>query len=245
VLAVAVANACVAGIGWPEVTQTATRDEHELLERLRAGDEQAFAHLVDRCHATTLAVALAHVRSRAIAEEVVGEAWMAVIRGLDDFDGRTSLRTWILRIAVDIAKARGRDAGSAPSVSLASEGEGEPAVDPDRFRGPGDRYPGGWASFPESWPEERLLARETLACVQDAIRALPSRQQDVIILRDVEGCPAEEVCAALDITDGNQRILLHRARGRVRAAVEEYFGAVEKIDYDAIKAELARAEGRT
>jgi RNA polymerase sigma-70 factor, ECF subfamily len=220
-LDVAVANACVAGIGWPEVTQTATRDEHELLERLRAGDEQAFAHLVDRCHATTLAVALAHVRSRAIAEEVVGEAWMAVIHGLDDFDGRTSLRTWILRIAVDIAKARGRDA----SVSLASEGEGEPAVDPGRFRGPDDRYPGGWRVFPASWdrlPDRTLRERDALDVVAAAIAALPPAQRAVIRMRDVDGCSVEEVCDALDLSDGDQRVLLHRARSRVRAALERH-----------------------
>jgi RNA polymerase sigma-70 factor, ECF subfamily len=221
VLAVAVANACVAGIGWPEVTQTATRDEHELLERLRAGDEQAFAHLVDRCHATTLAVAVAHVRSRAVAEEVVGEAWMAVIRGLDDFDGRTSLRTWILRIAVDIAKTRGREA----SVPLASEGEGEPAVDPERFRGADDRYPGGWRVFPASWdrlPDRTLRERDALDVVAAAIAALPPAQRAVIRMRDVDGCSVEEVCDALDLSDGDQRVLLHRARSRVRAALERH-----------------------
>ena len=195
----------------------------ELVTRLRAGNEAAFMALVDRYGALMLRIALSHVPSVAVAEEVVQETWLGVLSGIDGFEGRSSLKTWILRILTNRAKTRGeRERRTVPFSCLAPEDDDGPAVDPDRFQGPGDRYPGGWASFPESWPEERLLARETLACVQDAIRALPSRQQDVIILRDVEGWTSEEVCEALELSEGNQRVLLHRGRSRVRAALERY-----------------------
>jgi RNA polymerase sigma-70 factor (ECF subfamily) len=208
------------------VPQVGVQQELELLDRLRAGDERAFAQLVDRCHATMLAVAQAHVRSRASAEEVVQEAWVGVIRGLDGFEGRSSLKTWILRIVVNTAKTRGvREARSVPFASLAAEGEGEPAVDPDRFRGPADPYAGGWKAFPASWhrlPEETLHQREVLGVIVATISALPPAQRAVIRMRDVEGCSPEEVCAALDVSEGNQRVLLHRARSRVRAALEQH-----------------------
>jgi RNA polymerase sigma-70 factor (ECF subfamily) len=202
------------------------QDEQQLLERLRAGDEQAFAQLVDSCHTTMLAVAQAHVRSRAIAEDVVQEAWMGVIRGLDGFEGRTSLKTWVLRIVVNTAKTRGvREARSVPFASLAAEGEGEPAVEPERFRGPDDRYPGGWKLFPANWhrlPDETLHQRQALDLIVATIAALPAAQRAVIRMRDVEGCSADQVCAALDVSEGNQRVLLHRARSRVRAALEQH-----------------------
>jgi len=199
-------------------------EERELLTRLRAGDERAFGELVDRCHATMLAVAQAHVRSRASAEEVVQEAWVGVIRGLDRFEGRSSLKTWILRIVVNTAKTRGvREARSVPFSTL--EGDGVPAVAPDRFRGPEDPYAGGWKVFPANWhrlPEETLHQRETLGVIVATISALPPAQRAVIRMRDVEGCSPEEVCAALDVSEGNQRVLLHRARSRVRAALEQH-----------------------
>ena len=199
-------------------------EERELLDRLRAGDERAFGELVDRCHATMLAVAQAHVRSRASAEEVVQEAWVGVIRGLDRFEGRSSLKTWILRIVVNTAKTRGvREARSVPFSTL--EGDRVPAVAPDRFRGPEDPYTGGWKVFPANWhrlPEETLHQREALGVIVTAISALPPAQRAVIRMRDVEGCSPEEVCAALDVSEGNQRVLLHRARSRVRAALEQH-----------------------
>jgi RNA polymerase sigma-70 factor (ECF subfamily) len=170
-----------------------------------------------------LAVAQAHVRSRAVAEEVVQEAWMGVIRGVDGFEGRSSLKTWILRIVVNTAKTRGvREARSVPFASL---GPDEPAVDPDRFRGPDDRYPGGWKVFPAHWqqlPDETLHQREALDVIVSTIASLPPAQRAVIRMRDVEGCSAEEVCAALDLSQGNQRVLLHRARSRVRSALEQH-----------------------
>ena len=204
--------------------RSAAAEERELLSRLRAGDERAVAALVDRCHGTMLAVAQAHVRTRASAEEVVQEAWLGVIRGLDRFEGRSSLKTWILRIVVNTAKTRGvREARSVPFTAL--EGDGQPAVDPRRFRGPEDPYTGGWKAFPANWhqlPDETLHQREALSIIVAAIAALPPAQRAVIRMRDVEGCSAGEVCAALDVSEGNQRVLLHRARSSVRAALEEH-----------------------
>jgi RNA polymerase sigma-70 factor (ECF subfamily) len=203
--------------------RSATPEELRLLARLRAGDERAFSELVDLCHPTMLAVAQVHVRTRASAEEVVQDAWLGVIRGLDGFEGRSSLKTWILKIVANTAKTRGvREARSVPFASL---DDGEPAVDPRRFRGPEDPYPGGWKLFPANWhllPDEALHQREALAVIVAAINALPPAQRAVIRMRDVEGASSEEVCDALDVSDGNQRVMLHRARSRVRAALEAH-----------------------
>jgi RNA polymerase sigma-70 factor (ECF subfamily) len=198
--------------------------EAALLERLRAGDEAAFGALVARHYATMLAVAQTYVKGRAVAEEVVQEAWLGVIKGLDRFEGRSSLRTWILSILVNQAKTRGvREARSVPFATL--EGD-EPAVEPDRFRGPHESYPGHWRAFPGDWGRSAAAAvqdRETLRVVMGAIAELPATQQTVIRMRDVEGYSSEEVCAALDVSEANQRVLLHRARSRVRAALERHF----------------------
>jgi len=203
--------------------RSAADEERELLSRLRAGDEDAFAALVDRCHGTMLAVAQAHVRTRASAEEVVQDAWLGVIRGLDRFEERSSLKTWILRIVVNTAKTRGvREARSQPFSPLEPD---DPAVPPDRFRGPQDPYTGGWKVFPANWqllPEEALHQRETLAVIVATITALPPAQRAVIRMRDVEGCSSQEVCDALGVSEGNQRVLLHRARSRVRSALEQH-----------------------
>jgi RNA polymerase sigma-70 factor (ECF subfamily) len=202
-----------------------------LLVRLRTGDEAAFMELVDRYGQLMLRIALSHVPSRAVAEEVVQEAWLGVLQGLARFEGRSSLKTWILRIVANRARTRGeRERRSVPLSSLAPEPTGdEPAVDPDRFLPPDHPlYPGGWAIPPHAWarlPEERLLAAETLQQVREAIARLPARQQEVILLRDVEGWEPEEVCVALDVSEGNQRVLLHRARSKVRGDLEDYFGA--------------------
>ena len=200
--------------------------EAALLERLRAGDEAAFDALVARHYATMLAVAQTYVKGRAVAEEVVQEAWLGVINGLDRFEGRSSLKTWILSILVNQAKTRGaREARSVPFTSLAPEGE-EPAVEADRFRGPDESYPGHWRAFPGDWGRSAATAvqdRETVRVVMAAIADLPAAQQTVIRMRDVEGYSAEEVCTALDVSEGNQRVLLHRARSRVRAALEGHF----------------------
>lgn len=207
---------------------TTTDPEAELLARLRCGDEQAFRTLVERYNATLLRVARLHVRDRQAAEEVVQETWLAVVSGLERFEGRSSLKTWLFRILTNRAKTRGeREARSVPfSAIVAADAAGDdPAVDPDRFQGPADRHPGGWAAPPVSWetlPDERLLAQETLARVAAAIEALPPAQREVIRLRDVEGWGSDEVIEVLGLTQANQRVLLHRARSKVRAALETY-----------------------
>ena len=200
-------------------------DEVELLARLRAGDERAFEALVARHYGTMMAVAQTYVKSRAVAEEAVQEAWLGLLQSLDRFSGRSSLKTWILAILVNKAKSRGvREARSVPFASLAP-GHDAPAVDPERFRGPQDAFPGHWRAYPGNWgaaPDAALEDRETLRVVMRAIAALPSTQQTVIRMRDVEGYSSGEVCAALEVSAGNERVLLHRARSRVRAALEAH-----------------------
>lgn len=224
-------------------------DEAALVAALRGGDADAFATLFDRHSGAMVRVALAYVPSRAAAEEVVQETWIAVIRGIDGFEGRASLKTWIFRILTNIAmRAGARERRSVPFAALAeAENTGEPTVDPDRFL-PADSpvFPGHWAIMPTSWPtpEEDLLAGETREVIADAIAELPPAQRTVIALRDVEGWSSEEVSDALEISTGNQRVLLHRARSRVRAAIEEYHGAVVEIDYDAVTAELMGDTGK-
>jgi RNA polymerase sigma-70 factor (ECF subfamily) len=207
-------------------------DERALIESIRAGDERAFAALVDEYSPSLLGVAMNHVRSRAVAEEVVQETWVGVIRGLDRFEGRSSFRSWIFAILRNTAISKGeREQRTIPMSSLAADSEDEElGLDADRFLGPDhDRYPGHWALGPTRWPlpDEGLLAGETREVIADAINELPPAQRAVITLRDVEGWDSEEVCEMLDISAGNQRVLLHRARSRVRAAIESYFGAVE------------------
>jgi len=200
-------------------------EETDLLARLRAGDERAFEALVARHYPTMLAVARHHVKTRAVAEEVVQEAWLGVLNGIDRFEGRSSLRTWILRIVVNIAKTRGvREARSVPFASLAPEGD-ERAVEPERFRGADDPFPGHWRAYPGNWqllPDEAFAASETLDVVLGAIHQLPPPQRIVITMRDIQGCDPEEVCAALEVSEGNQRVLLHRARSKVRGALERH-----------------------
>jgi RNA polymerase sigma-70 factor (ECF subfamily) len=205
--------------------------EQRLLAGLRRGDEAAFRELVERYGASLLRVALLFVATRAVAEEVVQETWLAVFAGIDRFEGRSSLKTWLFRILTNRAKTRGvREARSVPFSALAAaETAGDqPAVEPERFL-PLDhpQWPGHWsgATSPRSWadtPEQRLLGSETQLLIRRTIEGLPPVQRAVITLRDVEGFESDEVCAALDLSDGNQRVLLHRARSRVRAALEEY-----------------------
>jgi RNA polymerase sigma-70 factor (ECF subfamily) len=200
-------------------------DEADLVARLRAGDERAFEALVERHYGMMLAVARGYVRTRSVAEEVVQEAWVGVLNGIARFEGRSSLRTWIMRIVVNIAITRGeREARTIPFSTLAPEGD-EPAVDPDRFRDESDGFPGHWRAYPANWaavPDDALLSRETLDVVMGAIGELPDAQRVVITMRDVAGCSAEEVCGTLDVSEGNQRVLLHRARSHVRNALERH-----------------------
>jgi RNA polymerase sigma-70 factor (ECF subfamily) len=215
------------------VAVLASPEDLALVERLRGGDEVAFATLVDRLSPGMLRVALARVPTRAAAEEAVQDAWVGVLDGLDRFEGRSSLKTWIYRILINRAITGGqRERRTVPFSSLSDEGEdgGEPSVDPSRFRGPGDAHPGHWAVPPTPWdeiPEHRLLAAETLSMVAHAIRALPPGQRDVVTLRDVEGWTSAEVCNALGISETNQRVLLHRGRSKVRLALELHLSSAD------------------
>jgi RNA polymerase sigma-70 factor (ECF subfamily) len=204
---------------WERITLVLS--DEQILSALKQGDEHAFVLLVERHHCLMLRVALRYVRTRAVAEEVVQETWVGVLHGLDRFEGRASLKTWIFRILTNRAISRAEREGRVlPFSSLGDDVE--PAVDPDRFRPDGAQWAGGWKSFPEALPEERLLARETLALIGEAIAELPERQHLVILMRDVEGWSADEVCEALEISEANQRVLLHRARSKVRQCLEAY-----------------------
>jgi RNA polymerase sigma-70 factor (ECF subfamily) len=185
---------------------------------------------VEQYYPAMLRVALMYVPNRSVAEDVIQETWLGVLQGLSRFEGRSSLKTWIFRILTNTAKTRAQREGRSVAFSALAEAESdeaEPAVDPDRFRGPDDQYPGGWlaTAAPQSWagvPEERMLSAETRGVIAQAIAALPPAQRAVITLRDVEGWAPEEVCDHLGVTDGNQRVLLHRARSKVRQALEHY-----------------------
>ena len=201
--------------------------EAQLLEALRAGDEAAFAQLVREYQPSLVRVARIYVSTQAAAEEVAAETWLAVLKGLDRFEGRSSLRTWIFRILTNIAKTRAqRDGRTLPFSALQDPGRvPEAALDADRFLDPEHpRWPGHWAVRPEPWPEDALVAAETQAVVAEAIEALPPAQRAVISLRDVEGWSSEEVRNALELSETNQRVLLHRARSKVRRALESYLG---------------------
>jgi RNA polymerase sigma-70 factor (ECF subfamily) len=208
---------------------TSKQADAELVAALRRGDEGAFAGLVDELTGPLLRLALAHVPSRAIAEEVVQDTWVGVIRGLDGFEGRSSLRTWIFQILLNKARTRGkREQRSLPFSSLGGGQAGdEPAVDPDRFQGRRGEYPGHWVRPPAEWdsPEVRLAGEDARRVMLEAIAALPERQREVLTLRDIQGYSASEACNALELTETNQRVLLHRARSKVRAALERHFDA--------------------
>ena len=194
------------------------RSDEETLAALRRGDEQVFVELVQQHQALMLRVASRYVRSRTLAEEVVQETWLGVLTGLERFEGRASMKTWIFRILINRAISRAQREGRTVPFSSLRRGADEPAVDPDRFRPAGDRYPGGWKRFPDPLPEQRLLERETLARIDAAIGELPGRQQLVIVMRDIEGWSAEEVCPSLAISEANQRVLLHVPARRSAAA---------------------------
>jgi RNA polymerase sigma-70 factor (ECF subfamily) len=194
-------------------------DDRRLIAALLHGDERAFEELVERYHGSLLRLAMRYVRTRSAAEEVVQDTWLGVLRGLPSFEGRSSLRTWIFRILVNQARTRGvRESRSVPFSAL---GDGDPAVEPDRF------LPDGrWATPPRSLadvPESVLLSAEARAMVLAAIDELQPSQRDVITLRDVEGWSAAEVRDALGLSAANERVLLHRARSKVRARLEPYF----------------------
>ncbi|MGZ4410185.1 MAG: RNA polymerase sigma factor [Gaiellaceae bacterium] len=197
----------------------------ELVAALHAGDEETYRRIVRDWHSSLLRVAQIFVPTRSLAEEVVQETWVRVLGALDRFEGRSSLKTWVFRILVNTAKTRAQREGRViPFSSLHDPARvPEAAVDPDRFLADNhDRHPGGWSAPPPELPEDRLIAAETRAVVAQAIDALPANQRAVISLRDVEGWSSDEVRNALDLTEVNQRVLLHRARSKVRQALEEY-----------------------
>jgi RNA polymerase sigma-70 factor (ECF subfamily) len=195
-----------------------------VVARLRGRDEAMFAQLIDLWSPGMLRAARAFVSDEHAAQDVVQEAWLGVVRGVDGFEGRSSLRTWTYRILINCAKKRGvRDARTIPVGELASEDHG-PTVDPARFRGRGDPYPGHWRAHPPAWPspEDDAVASETRHHLAAALAGLPARQRIVVTLRDVNGYTSDEVCDLLTISQANQRVLLHRARTAVRAGLATY-----------------------
>jgi len=204
-------------------------EDVDLIAALREGDEGAFLTLTERYHPPMLRLASMYV-SKGVAEEIVQDAWLGVLKGIGRFEARSSLKTWIFRILMNRTKTRmQREGRSIPFSALwdpAAE-PAEPAVDQDRFLDANHpQWPNHWRTPPQSWgesPEDRLLEKETQAYIQQTIDTMPPSQREVITLRDIKECTPEEVCDILSISAGNQRVLLHRARSEVRRALERYF----------------------
>jgi RNA polymerase sigma-70 factor (ECF subfamily) len=209
-------------IRWPRSRKPSADEDLQLLVRLRSGDEDAFVTLVSRNHDAMLRLARTFVHSHAVAEEVVQETWVGVLRGIDRFEGRSSLRTWLLAILVNRARSTG--AREARSVA-ASDSEGfVAAVDASRFDSGG-----AWSSPPEQWVddlEERVGAEALRGQISAALTNMPERQRAVVMLRDVDGLRSDEVCQVLDLSPANERVLLHRGRSRLRQALEDEIGAL-------------------
>ena len=210
------------------MSAVAAPDDTRLHRALLAGDEEAFRSVVDRYHGSLVRLAMTFVRDRSVAEEVAQETWLGVLEGLDRFEQRSQLKTWIFRILTNKAKTRAvRERRSIPFSSLASDADEGPSVDPGRFLDSSHAiWPGHWASPPRSWddvPEKHLESKEVRGVIESAIAELPPVQAQVISLRDIEGWCADDVCELLDLSEVNQRVLLHRARARVRAALERFF----------------------
>ncbi|MBG0852170.1 sigma-70 family RNA polymerase sigma factor [Streptomyces spinoverrucosus] len=204
-----------------------------LVQRLRDGDEETFALVLDTWSGSMLRLAMSFVSTRDSAQEAVQDTWLAVIKGIGDFEGRSSLKTWVYRILVNTAKARGtKESRTVPFTSLLPEEEG-PTVDADRFRAPGEPYAGHWAvgQKPQPWhiPEDHVLRGEVREVIAEAIDELPPRLRTVITLRDVAGYGSEEVCDLLEISPGNQRVLLHRARALLRRKLEKYLSGAHDV----------------
>lgn len=206
---------------------TVTEDESALIASLRGGDERAFAHLVDQHTPSLLRVARSYVPNREVAEEVVQETWIALLKGIDTFEARSSLRTWLFAVMINIAKARGsRERRDADTAIAAFTGG---TVDPARFRDGSDPYPGHWkpdevpSPFPDT-PEGSVLGRELIAITRREVDRLPDRQRIVVTMRDMLGFDSAEVCELLDISVANQRVLLHRGRAAIRQVLEDYLG---------------------
>jgi RNA polymerase sigma-70 factor, ECF subfamily len=217
--------------GVEEVPLTAASDDAALIAALRRGDEAAFVRLVEQYHAALIRVAQVYVSSHAIAEEVAQETWLGMLQGLQRFEGRSSLKTWIFHILTNRAKTRGhREKRCTPFSAMwgVDDEASEPAVEPERFRAT-EPWTDHWAIPPQGWdhlPEERLLSQETRAHIHASIATLPTKQRLVLTLRDIEGLSSGDVCRVLGVSEVHQRVLLHRARSRVRAALEQYFNEV-------------------
>ena len=200
-----------------------------VIAALRAGDDTAFATLVEQYNGALQRLAYVYVKDRSVAEDVVQETWIGLLQSLGRFEGRSSLKTWLFRILMNIARSRARK--ESRTISFSSLGDaaaepGDPAVDADRFHPAGSASAGHWASPPARWrddPEAQAVSSETRARIGAAIHSLPDTQREVITLRDIEGLRSEEVCNLLQISDTNQRVLLHRARSKVRASLATYF----------------------
>lgn len=207
----------------PTITTAPAADEPGLIDRLRAGDRAAFASLVARHGGALLRLATAFVKDRSLAEEVVQDTWLAALGSIDGFEGRAALRTWLFHIVANKARTRlTREGRSVPFSALAGPDEADdPAVSPDRFdqRGMWKEPPGRWS---EENPERLAQGVETRAAIERAIAALPEAQRAVITLRDIEGLETEEICNLLGIAVSNQRVLLHRARSKVRQSLEKF-----------------------
>lgn len=209
--------------------------EHRLLGAVLAGDESAFAELVETHGSWMMRTALRHVSSRAVAEEVVQDAWLSVLRALDRFEERSSFRTWLFAIVTNGARkeaARERRSTAFSSLSTAEGGlaEGDPLAD-RFFEGSHPRWANLWNTTVEPWdrlPEDRLLSQEVLRAIETAVQGLPPAQRAVFEMRDREGWSAADVCGALELSESNQRVLLHRARLKVREALERYFGGGDR-----------------
>ena len=198
-------------------------DDERLLAAIRDGNDDAFAAMVERYHRSLLRVAMSMVHDPLGAEDVVQETWLGFIESLSRFEGKASVRTWLFRILLNCLRARYRRERRSLSFSEAGiEGDGSPLVDQRRFRQEGERWTGHWADPPEAWPEAHALQDEVMRVVQRAVERLPIHQRVVVTLRDIEGWTCPEVCALLRITEANQRVLLHRARSKVRTEIEIY-----------------------
>jgi RNA polymerase sigma-70 factor (ECF subfamily) len=196
-------------------------DDAELVRRLQAGDEAAFTALVERFHGPLLRLAMTFVPSRAVAEDVVQDAWLGVVRGIERFEGRASLKTWLYRIVVNRARTAGVKARRETPTDLTGS---EPAVPPHRFDAGGQ-----WSEPPDAWAEraaDRAEAKRLTALIAAHLDEIPAAQRQVLVLRDFEGLPAADVCTMLGITEANQRVLLHRGRSRVRGMLEREQGKV-------------------
>lgn len=209
----------------PEVLVGATADDQRIIAGLRAGDETAFTEMVDRYNGSLVRVAMRYVPSRAVAEEVVQDTWIGVIEGIDRFEGRSTIKTWLYKILIYKARARGeRERRTVPLSALAGD-ESAPSVPTERFRGSDALWAGHWATPPRRWDgdaEERALAGEARSVIDAAIAVMPLAQREVIVMRDLSGFSSVAVCELLGLTEANQRVLLHRARSRVRAVLESY-----------------------